>query len=718
MSKKELVRKHREDQEATAHAFQEFIKTFQDTSGPPNKTFVKSGIFNVKTGQEIESHKREIYNPRPVIKMNSCVIMKNAIECARLLKETKLERIKGQEKPKTNLEILKEELKLRHIERKERIKLKENLTMYSASNVGENVDPTTTNLFIAHVNVKTTESDLMKLFGSYGPLASVKIMWPRIDERNRTTNCGFVAFMSRKDAERAMCHLKDLDDMRIGWGKAVEIPSHPIYIPPDLLKLSLPPPHTGFPFNAQPLQHQSENPTTEIEIQNLLYSSVVQVTIPIDKKVLMSVHRTIEFVIREGPLFEAMIMNKEIHNPTYQFLFDNRKPEHIYYRWKLYSMMHGETYKKWSTKKFRMFKNGSLWIPPIVYDYTKGMPDNLNNSVKVDKSMLSDAQKNRFIQLIQTLNMSKRKIGEAMVFCLNHVDAAKDVIDVIIDSFMNDSTKATKKIARLYLLSDVLFNSNIFKRLEITLKNLHLPSDIEAFKYRVLNVLRSWDLWKIYPKHSLNNLENTFLNVIETELEEGNSECDEPLDGANLIKRSMKNRFECVDKEEPRYFQQDLVTAGFIPSKWELVDPDQVEAQAMSTKKFYAMELERQMKEKNISEHTNTPINKELKEEDRDMLRKVEIIVMHYQDDFENGKRKLENGKSLDHELNSLRDHLLQKMKKNKEDNYKKRRVSPSISEHCSDGDDKENHVKRKKYKKRIEKLRYDNKGRKRLHKE
>lgn len=40
---------------------------------------------------------------------------------------------------------------------------------------------------------------LMETFGRYGPLASVKIMWPRKDEDDgtKTHNSGFVAFMVR-----------------------------------------------------------------------------------------------------------------------------------------------------------------------------------------------------------------------------------------------------------------------------------------------------------------------------------------------------------------------------------------------------------------------------------------------------------------------------------------------------------------------------------------
>lgn len=43
-------------------------------------------------------------------------------------------------------------------------------------------------------------------------------------------------------------------DMKLGWGKAVPIPPHPVYIPPALSELTLPPPPSGLPFNAQPIK--------------------------------------------------------------------------------------------------------------------------------------------------------------------------------------------------------------------------------------------------------------------------------------------------------------------------------------------------------------------------------------------------------------------------------------------------------------------------------
>lgn len=82
-------------------------------------------------------------------------------------------------------------------------------------------DPTTTNLYVGNINPTVNENDLCDIFGKYGPLASIKIMWPRTDEeRARNRNSGFVAYMSRLDAERALKTLNGFQlqgyDMKLG----------------------------------------------------------------------------------------------------------------------------------------------------------------------------------------------------------------------------------------------------------------------------------------------------------------------------------------------------------------------------------------------------------------------------------------------------------------------------------------------------------------------
>uniref|UniRef100_A0A2H1VRZ4 SFRICE_015849 n=1 Tax=Spodoptera frugiperda TaxID=7108 RepID=A0A2H1VRZ4_SPOFR len=124
---------------------------------------------------------------------------------------------KGQDKKKSNLELFKEELRQIQEERSERHKYKNVLRERGVVGVEPSLDiipdvgsydtgdPNTTNLYLGNLNPKITEQQLMEIFGRYGPLASIKIMWPRSDEEKaRGRNCGFVAFMSRKDGERAL----------------------------------------------------------------------------------------------------------------------------------------------------------------------------------------------------------------------------------------------------------------------------------------------------------------------------------------------------------------------------------------------------------------------------------------------------------------------------------------------------------------------------------
>ncbi|CAI5968211.1 unnamed protein product, partial [Closterium sp. NIES-65] len=78
-------------------------------------------------------------------------------------------------------------------------------------------DPLTTNLYVGNLSPKVDENFLLRTFGRFGPIASVKIMWPRTEEEHRRQrNCGFVAFMKRADAAKAK------NEMDCMWGKGGE----------------------------------------------------------------------------------------------------------------------------------------------------------------------------------------------------------------------------------------------------------------------------------------------------------------------------------------------------------------------------------------------------------------------------------------------------------------------------------------------------------------
>ena len=49
-------------------------------------------------------------------------------------------------------------------------------------------------------------------------------------------------------------------EMKLGWGKAVPIPPNPVYIPKAMLDLTIPPPQSGLPFNAQSKDKKTRQP--------------------------------------------------------------------------------------------------------------------------------------------------------------------------------------------------------------------------------------------------------------------------------------------------------------------------------------------------------------------------------------------------------------------------------------------------------------------------
>ena len=47
-----------------------------------------------------------------------------------------------------------------------------------------------------------------------------------------------------------------------------------------------------------------------------------------------------------------------------------------------------------------------------------------------------------------------------MVFCLDHAECAEEIVECIAESLSILETPLSKKIARLYLISDILHNSS------------------------------------------------------------------------------------------------------------------------------------------------------------------------------------------------------------------------------------------------------------------
>jgi RNA recognition motif-containing protein len=96
-------------------------------------------------------------------------------------------------------------------------------------------DLSSTNLYVSNFSAQVTEAILWKEFSRFGQINSVKIMWPRTDdEKRRKVNPGFISFVTRPDAEKALNYMQGRDfygvEMKIGWGKPVKI-NNPALVP-------------------------------------------------------------------------------------------------------------------------------------------------------------------------------------------------------------------------------------------------------------------------------------------------------------------------------------------------------------------------------------------------------------------------------------------------------------------------------------------------------
>ncbi|XP_068136871.1 U2 snRNP-associated SURP motif-containing protein isoform X3 [Hyperolius riggenbachi] len=689
LSKKEQEElKKKEDEKAAAEIYEEFLAAFEGSDASKVKTFVRGGIVNAtKDEHEAEEKKGKLYKPSSrfsEVKAPQPSIERPApptpppppppmlpIEPKKTVRALTQVLKKGEkEKKKSNLELFKEELKQIQEERDERHKTKGRLSRFEPPQVDADGqrrpadpqarrnrasgalddyapgshdvgDPTTTNLYLGNINPQMNEEMLCHEFGKFGPLASVKIMWPRTDEeRARERNCGFVAFMNRRDAERALKNLNGKMvmsfEMKLGWGKAVPIPPHPIYIPPSMMEHTLPPPPSGLPFNAQP-RERLKNPNAPLlpapknkeEFEKTLSQAIVKVVIPTERNLLALIHRMIEFVVREGPMFEAMIMNREINNPMFRFLFENQTPAHVYYRWKLYSILQGDSPTKWRTEDFRMFKNGSFWRPPPLNPYLHGMAEEQEPEPFVEepikKGALKEEQRDKLEEVLRGLTPRKNDIGEAMVFCLNHAEAAEEIVDCIAESLSILKTPLPKKIARLYLVSDVLYNSSakvsnasyyrkffenklcqIFADLNAAYRAIQGHLQSENFKQRVMACFRAWEDWTIYPEPFLIKLQNIFLGLVNIEEKEPEEVIDDldgapieeeldgapledvdgiPLDGAPLDDldgipiKSLDDDLDGIPLDLGDDSKKNEPIFKVAPSKWEAVDESELESQ-------------------------------------------------------------------------------------------------------------------------------------------
>lgn len=129
-----------------------------------------------------------------------------------------------------------------------------------------------------------------------------------------------------------------------------------------------------------------------------------------------------------------------------------------------------------------MFENGSVWKPPPLNPFLQGMPEDLvefsppnsperrrkgdkkesrHHDRDSKKGMLSDSQRDKFENMLRNLTPQRKAISETMIYCIDHAEAAEEIVACITESLTISETPLFKKIARLYLISDILHNCSV-----------------------------------------------------------------------------------------------------------------------------------------------------------------------------------------------------------------------------------------------------------------
>lgn len=339
-------------------------------------------------------------------------------------------------------------------------------------------------------------------------------------------------------------------------------------------------------------------------------SRAIRVKIPTIPSRFHFISTTASYVAKD-PEIEERLNDEERGNSFFDFLKpvsddDKNLKEKIFYRWRVYSFCQGDTYSIWRTEPFLMFSHGRYWIPPPLdadaanmekakiaekeHRHRQQKEDRANRELMTGRQFeqrkrrgefgannpkLTPEELRRFDLLVRKkLSLSRKTVCEAMSFCFDNCAAALEVSTLLKEALLNESDGVTNdiRIARLYLLSDTLFNSqqpgvrnafmyrttiesmaiDAFRELgNIVRRKEQRYGRITVHKLRkaVSAVLGAWTEWGVYN--------GTFVDELELHFE-GREVEDDTIDGAKGMNTNAEKTAEPESSEE----EDDVVIHG------------------------------------------------------------------------------------------------------------------------------------------------------------
>lgn len=304
-------------------------------------------------------------------------------------------------------------------------------------------------------------------------------------------------------------------------------------------------------------------------------ATAIIVNAPPDPRRMRFITTIASFVAKDGSVLEQKLIEQESHNPDFQFLMPNddgdneRIAEHIFYRWRVYAFAQGDGMNSWRTTPFVMFQpSGRFWIPPkinmeeaqkeeedekrreqsriVAQEERRKMTNDRDHHIMTGRQIeratgrdkrgairLNDWEKETFHKLLrEQLCATQDSICEAMAFAFDKSGAAVEIAELLKEALLESSNgiSVDTRIARLYLLSDILFNSqqpgvkNAFQYRDAiesmspeVFESLGKHGNGKAgrltmnrLKNAVSSVLSAWTNWSVYNTNFLDLLECRF----------------------------------------------------------------------------------------------------------------------------------------------------------------------------------------------------------------
>ena len=363
---------------------------------------------------------------------------------------------------------------------------------------------------------RMSERQLIKLFSPYGPISSIDVDEPvtppptAVAASSPPATCeAFVTFLEACDADTAAHAFNNhslsrskLDATLTGG------------FPKDGTILHVRPEHAGGAVkSAANIVHQIERihdgykaPLTAVDVGLCAAKLSARERALIDTVAL--------YVVEHGAAFEQALQCREAANPAFNFLRDfssrGTRPTltasyhagHMYYMWRVYSILQGDTLEDWRLQPFQMWEHGPLWTPPPLLCADLHAQD-----------VLLDEEKLAIRALLRSADGTKHSTGEVMVWCVDHASCAPEVV-AEIEAVVTESTALTM----LYIISDILYNAMYCTRVKLaqrykaafapalprifkTLKP-HLQAD-RMFVMDVERVLAAWAAWNVFTSSHL-----------------------------------------------------------------------------------------------------------------------------------------------------------------------------------------------------------------------